>query len=75
MLKINKCLFHVSQLMYINSLEHILTSVKFNQEIYVELGHKFYYFNKCPVEERVFQLIYRRVAFNIFKTEKSHTQV
>jgi len=60
---------------YLNSLEHIFTSVKFNRETYVELGQKFYHFNKCPDEERVFQLMCRHVAFNIFETEKSHTQV
>jgi hypothetical protein len=39
---------------YINSFEHILMSVKFYQKIYVDLGNKLYYFNKCPYEERVF---------------------
>jgi hypothetical protein len=48
--------------------------VKFNQVIYVEIDNKYYYFNKYPDEERVFQLMFRHVAFNIFENETSYKQ-
>jgi len=35
---------------YLNSLEHILMSVKFNQEIYVELGQNFIILINAPTK-------------------------